>query len=201
MNSPIGTWSINANGSVGTLVINDDGAGGLGGTVFGQPIVGFFDSASGTLYFLRVMSSDLATFQVYTGTVFPKVVIPLPNNFENIVFTLAGNFENYPTSGAISQFGWFAQVTQHVKGKDKEKEKEKEHKEKDKELKEKEKEHAKELEQLPMDVPSAIAQLTQRVNLLEQRQAAGAAFIAPEERPQVGGSATQEPPAGEERGS
>ena len=149
------------------------------------------------------MSPDVSTFQVYTGTVFPKVVSSrLP--VITLVFTLAGNFENYPFSGTVSRFPWFAQATQHVKGKEKEKDKEKEkeakeHKDKEKEKEQKEKDVKEAKEQLKevetsMNLPTPISQLTQRVNLLEQQLATGTAFIKPEERPPVGGSATQEPP-------
>lgn len=184
-------------------MINNDGAGGLSGTVFGQPIVGFFNSTAGTLFFLRVMSPDVSTFQVYTGMVFPRVLTSPPPNL-TFVSTLAGSFESYPATGAVSRSGWFAQATQHVKGKEKEKEikeqkdKEKEAKDKDKEVEKDVKEQLKEVETL-MDVPVAMSQLTQRVSLLEQRLAAGAAFIRPEERPPVSGSATPEPPTIEEK--
>ena len=52
INLPSGlTWNISANGSLGTLTINVDGTGNITGTVFGQAIVGYFDSSSGALYF------------------------------------------------------------------------------------------------------------------------------------------------------
>lgn len=194
INLPSGlTWNISANGSSGTLIVNVDGAGNITGTVFGQTIVGYFDSSSGALYFLRVTSPDLSTFQVYKGKAFPQVVTSSSITQTIAALTLAGEFEEYPVTGTVSHFSWFAQESQKVKEKEKEKEG-KEHKDKDQKDKEKDqKDKEGHLEQVT-DVPLAISQLTQRMNFLEQRVATGTAFIKPEERPAVSGSPAEEQP-------
>jgi hypothetical protein len=69
MASPIGTWEINANGYRGQLVISSVGlAGTLSGTVFGDPMVGFWDGTAQKITLERRQSSA-STYpsQVYTG--------------------------------------------------------------------------------------------------------------------------------------
>jgi Cep192 domain 4 len=109
MSSPFGIWNITADGNVGPLLINDNPTGGIGGTIFGDPLVGLFNSTEGTLYFLRKKSSDETQFEVYTGRVFAPVATSNSGTKTSTTLLLAGNFEVYPTTGAVSQFGWFAQ--------------------------------------------------------------------------------------------
>jgi len=204
---PLGSWNINANGSLGTLTVTPDGMGGINGSVFGQPMVGFFDETARTVRFLRVMSPNLSTFQVYTGALFQFSTAP-----NTVTFTLAGNFEQFPPSGSVNSFSWFAQMAQKLKEKEKEAGKDnkdnkdskdrKDNNDKDKEDKEFGKDGPKEQLDLvsPMsllDVGTPLGQLIQRVNTLEQRLATGQAFIKPEERPPVGEQALQQSEAGE----
>jgi len=58
---PIGTYNLNANGSVGQLVISSSGTG-FTGTAFGNPIVGFFDETSQAfITWLATKSSSVKT--------------------------------------------------------------------------------------------------------------------------------------------
>src|SRR5262245_59315395 len=164
---PSGSWNINASGTVGTLTVAPDGMGGFNGTVFGQPLVGFFDETARTFRFLRVMSPDLSTFQVYTGVLFQCSTAP-----NTITFTLAGTFEVFPSTGAVSYFSWLANMAQKLKEKDKEASKDnKDSKDNKEHLKEKEfgKEllkPEKDLEAPPLsfpDVGTSLGQLMQRV--------------------------------------
>jgi hypothetical protein len=99
MSSPFVTWNITADGNVGPLLINDNPTGGIDGTIFGDPIVGLFNSIEGTLYFLRSKSSDETQFEVYTGRVFAPVATSNSGTKTSTTLLLAGNFEVYPTTG------------------------------------------------------------------------------------------------------
>ena len=58
---PVGDWSVNANGSHGVLHISGiDAVGNIqaGSTIYGNTIVGFYDSTSGRISFIRVMQSS-----------------------------------------------------------------------------------------------------------------------------------------------
>jgi len=67
--SVLGSWNVLANHSTGTLSITSQGTTGncqpIAGTIFGNPIVGFYCSYSGRIHFLR--NSGPTTFQDYTG--------------------------------------------------------------------------------------------------------------------------------------
>jgi hypothetical protein len=69
MPNPTGTWQINGNGFRGELVISSvDPQGNLSGTVFGDPIVGFWDETSQKIIFARSLNpADPFALQVYTG--------------------------------------------------------------------------------------------------------------------------------------
>ena len=198
---PVGTYTINANGTIGTLVIGS-ATGSFNGTVFGQPFTGFFNEAEQKLSFLRVTSTDLSTFQVYEGTLF--AFSPLANT---AIQTLAGEFRVYPTTGPVSPFQWSAQLSQKLKegkdtkdgGKDKEVNKDiKDHKDHTKENF-KDKEHGgKELEVFQgfgaSGSQSDLEQFAMRLSAVEQQLAVGQTFIAPSERPAVGTKATGNEP-------
>jgi hypothetical protein len=195
---PLGTYTINANGATGTLVIGSASGGTFNGTVFGQPLTGFFVEAEQRFNFMRVTSAELSTFEVYEGTLFS-----FSPTVSTLVQVLAGEFRAFPTPGAVTPFLWSAQLSQKLKekegkdGKDKEVDKDSKdfkdhHKEnfKDKEFG-KEKEHGgKELELAQgggvSDMRSALDQLAARLSAVEQQIAVGRSFIAPSERPAVG---------------
>jgi hypothetical protein len=190
---PVGTYTIDANGTTGTLLIGS-ATGSFNGTVFGQPFTGLFNEADQKLTFMRVTSADLSTFEVYEGTLF--AFSPSANT---AIQTLAGEFRVYPTPGPVSPFLWSAQLSQKLKegkdtkdgGKDKEVTKDiKDHKDHAKENF-KDKEHGgKELE-LPQGLnvsgtQTALDQLAMRLSAVEQQLSVGQSFIAPSERPAVG---------------
>lgn len=79
---PSGKWKMYGNEEQGELdIFSVDALGNLEGTVFGDRISGRFHTPSGTLYFLRLLStppplassdvlaSDQYVFQVYNGHV------------------------------------------------------------------------------------------------------------------------------------
>ena len=111
---PTGNWNINGNGSTGVLTITSINAQGqLTGTVYGQPLIGFWDSASNKILFMRLINtSQPATFQIYTGYLFRNPITP--QGGQNVTYTLTGYFVAFSGSGGTAQmnhFGWFAQVT------------------------------------------------------------------------------------------
>jgi len=203
---PLGTWIITSGGAPGSMTVAADGMGGFNGTVFGQPLVGFFEEATRTFTFMQVKKPDVSAFDIYKGTLFQ-----FSPSIGTVIFTLAGEGESDPAAGSPSRFSWFAQQSQKLKEKEKEANKEnkdgkdtkdrkenKENKEsKDLDDKFSLKERGKELEQLPnlaaTDVQSMMGMLTQRVSDLEQRMATGQAFITPAERPSVGDQALYVP--------
>jgi len=106
LNLPIGNWTVNANGFHGVLHIS--GVNGLGviqpgSTIFGNPIVGFYDSTSARINFIRVLAAGPTSQQVYNGYLFRDTSNPF-------LFELAGEFTAYQGSGGVAQridYGWF----------------------------------------------------------------------------------------------
>lgn len=97
-----GDWNINGNGWAGTLSIAVDGAGNINGTVYGNPIQGFWYEAAQRITFLRSPNSDPSKIQIYTGYLFRTADI----------YTLAGSFQGFAGSGGVARratFGWFSQ--------------------------------------------------------------------------------------------
>jgi hypothetical protein len=106
-------WNINANGYAGELVISSvDAQGHLSGSVFGNPLIGFWDEAAGKITFMRIINpGDPSTFQVYTGFLFtgPESVV----NEGDSHYTMAGEFEAFAGSGGTATrtvYGWYAYV-------------------------------------------------------------------------------------------
>jgi hypothetical protein len=104
---PVGDWSVNGNGSHGTLHISGiDVAGNIepGSTIYGNPIVGFYDSTSGRISFIRALGSTAIYDQVYNGYIFRD--LPNPS-----LYFLAGDFAAYKGGGGVAQrinYGWYA---------------------------------------------------------------------------------------------
>jgi hypothetical protein len=102
---PVGDWSVNANGSHGTLFISGiDVAGNIepGSTIYGNPIVGFYDSTSGRISFIR--GSTAINEQVYNGYIYKDITNP-------ILYFLAGDFAAYQGGGGVAlriNYGWYA---------------------------------------------------------------------------------------------
>jgi hypothetical protein len=199
---PVGTWSINANGNVGSLAVGATSSGTFNGTVFGQPLSGFFDETDQEFSFIRVTSPDVSTFEVYHGTLFS-----FSPTVGTVVFTLGGTFRNYPPAGAVSPFEWSAQMSQKLKEKEGKDGKDKEQSKDTKDLKDRKdnKEGGKDIEKHPKDkelelasqsaatdAGATVEQLAQRLTAVEQALAVGQAFISSSERPVVGAQATAE---------
>lgn len=201
---PVGSWTIDANGTDGTLVVGTTSSGNFSGTVFGQPFTGFFDETNQEFSFIRVMGTE-ATFpyisvaQVYEGTLFS-----FSPTTGTVVYTLAGTFRTYPPSGSDTPpYEWWAQLSQKTKEKDgKDGGKDKEASKDSKDLKDRKdaKEGSKEVEKTPKDkeheamaLPMAmeVDEISQRLSAIEQALAVGRAFISPSERPTVGAQATR----------
>jgi hypothetical protein len=65
-----GNWFIDANGFEGVLTVRTDDAGNIlpGSTVFGDPIIGFFNRVQEQIIFLRQSAPEgPSNVQVYTG--------------------------------------------------------------------------------------------------------------------------------------
>lgn len=196
---PVGTWNINANGTTGTLIVGSTTTGTFNGTVFGQPLAGFFDETEQEFSFIRVTHADVSTFEVYHGTLFS-----FSPSTSTLVYTLAGTFRTYPAAGATAPLSWSAQMSQKLKEKEGKDGKDKEQSKDNKDFKDRKdaKEGGKEVEKHPKDkeleaLPAAqpdqammLDQLATRLSALEQQVAVGQSFIAPSERPVVGAQGT-----------
>ena len=184
---PVGTWNISANGQVGTLVTASLELTGINGTLRGQPFMGFFDEAAQELRLMRVTSADVATFEVYRGTLF--LFSPATGTLVN---TLAGTFMAFPSVGAAHVLGWSAQMHVNTKNIKDTGDTKFEKDQKDfKDIKELDTLTAKGSTETPptkglTDTLPVIAQLAMRMNAVEQLLAVGRSFIAPAERPAVG---------------
>src|ERR1700733_7657266 len=209
---PVGTWTINADGSPGSLAVGGltpDGSGNsffTGTTTFGSNpadnITGFWDETGQEIAFLRLVNPSYPIFQVYAGKLFSFKKLDPRDTVTT--FTLAGDVRDYSLTNTsppiIPAPGlWCAQIVVTVNkagkdGKDKEGKDGKDGKEagKDKEghvdkipIKDKDAP----LEQAPLNPRGSISladQLALRVSALEQQIAIGRSFIAPDERPAVG---------------
>ena len=191
---PTGTWNLNANGNGSQLIIGSTATGTINGSAGGQPITGFFDEATQMFSFMRVTSSDVSKFEIYSGLLFS--FSPNPSTQVN---TLGGTFRGYPAEDG-NALPWSAQLAVKLKekegkdGKDKEATKDNKEAKDRKDTKEGGKDHEKhpkdkELESVhPSSSPQdpQLEQLAMRLNALEQQVAVGHAFIQPEERPSIG---------------
>jgi hypothetical protein len=194
---PVGTYTIHANGAAGSLVIGSTASGTFNGSVFNQPISGFFDEADQEFSFIQVTSPDLSTFNVYHGTLFT-----FSPTIGTIVQTLAGEFLSYPSTGPATPLTWFAQLSQKTKEKEGKDGKDKEQSKDTKDVKDRKdhiKENFKELEHPPQSVPmtdvqTMLMQIETRLAALEQQFAVGRSFISPSERPAVGTKASAHEP-------
>ena len=122
MANPTGTWQINANGFRGELVISSvDSQGNLSGTVFGDPIVGFWDETSQKIIFARSLNpADPSTLQVYTGFHFDanELLFPVGGTVQPPVppfpfRMLTGSFEAFAGGGGVVSrptYGWMARM-------------------------------------------------------------------------------------------
>ncbi len=112
LNDPGGPWDIDANGFSGTLKISVDVNGNLTGTVFGNPLTGFYDKASGRIMFVRIItSSEPRNNQVYTGY-FMQDAVPAPG--QAFVYHFAGSFEVFSGGGGTAKrnvYAWYATYT------------------------------------------------------------------------------------------
>ena len=70
---PVGSYKLNYEGRVGTLVLGKDASGNLTGTLSGQPIAPHWNSSDQTLTFVAKFDpSKQAGLQVFTGLFFEK---------------------------------------------------------------------------------------------------------------------------------
>jgi hypothetical protein len=104
--------TIIANGFSGEPKIDPpDASGNITGTVYGDPIIGFWDETSLRIVFMRLINAnDPSTFQLYTGyqSTNPVTVFNPPGSVTQL--TLAGTFEGFAGSRATAQrvvYGWF----------------------------------------------------------------------------------------------
>jgi hypothetical protein len=198
---PVGTWNINANSTVGALVIGTSSPGIFNGTAFGDPITGFFDEATQQFSFMLVNSPDVSSAQIYQGILFS-----FSPTVGTVVYTLAGTFRTYPPGGEVPPYEWWAQLSQKLKEKEGKDVKDKEQSKDTKDIKDRKdnKENFKEVEKHPKDKEAEFAvqsveteagrtfdQLSQRLTAVEQALAVGQAFISSSERPVVGAQATR----------
>jgi hypothetical protein len=67
---PTGTWTINANGYEGQLIISSVGPNGqLSGSIFGNLMQGFWNDVSKTITFMRISDPiNQSTIQIYRVT-------------------------------------------------------------------------------------------------------------------------------------
>jgi len=109
-------WNMNSNGRRTDLVIQqiEDGPGNLTGTVFGDPIQGFWDHGAQKITFLhRRDINNPFGYQIYTGYGFHNPIEPEAG--DNVTYTLAGYFQAFRAQGGTARrnlFGWVARLEQ-----------------------------------------------------------------------------------------
>ncbi len=99
--SVLGNWSVLANQSPGTLSITTQGTTGncrnIAGTIFGNPIVGFYCPLSGRIHFLR--NTGATTIQDYTANVSQYDGAPFHLHMGGVFASDLGGFGEYNFSG------------------------------------------------------------------------------------------------------
>jgi hypothetical protein len=107
---PVGDWNVDANGTKGILHIGAVVNGTLqGSTIFGNPIVGLYDSTAARISFIRLLGVGISQ-QVYTGYLFREPSTPFVFSF-----SLTGEFQAYSNIPAErSVFGWYATHISHI---------------------------------------------------------------------------------------
>ena len=104
---PGGNWAFNANGYPTILSFVIDSTGKVSGSVYGNPIIGFWDDIEHKILFMRMVNENPASFQIYKGYMFEIMVQP------NVcIRTLAGEFLTPAGAGGTPQrneYGWIAQ--------------------------------------------------------------------------------------------
>jgi hypothetical protein len=198
MSLPVGAWSITTDTlGAGTLIISSvDASGNIAGSTTipsSAGITGFYDAGAQTVSISNVNVADPAdAFVVFGGALFQVTTGTPPTSKETTDSVLAGTYESYPPGTAASEGRWVASISQKVKEKEKEAGTKEGKDGKDAPIKEQIKEQLPEiLPPSPADPAGMVQQLALRVGYLEQRLAAGQAFIGTEERPDVGNQAAQ----------
>lgn len=107
-----GAWQMDANGFTGTLQINGvDGSGNLNGTMFGDPIVGFYNNVSNRIVFIRGLGGSpiaIGSTQVFEGVLVGTNPLPGAPVGSQL---MSGTFIGFAPSGATVNrfnFGWAA---------------------------------------------------------------------------------------------
>jgi hypothetical protein len=99
--SVVGTWTVTANHSNGTLLITSESSVGdcrfISGDVFSNPMHGFYCPQSGRIHFLRTVSG--ATIQDYTGNL-SQALAGLPLLMTGIWDSDGGSFGEYNWSAS-----------------------------------------------------------------------------------------------------
>jgi hypothetical protein len=118
---PTGTWNFDGNGHLGQLVIESvDGQGRVSGTVYGEPIRGWWSKDDRRLSFLRISNpNDPTSIQTFTGYGWdePSEQQPSPTQFRRLEYYLAGYFETFAGGGGSAlrpSYGWRADITLDV---------------------------------------------------------------------------------------
>ncbi|MBV8523699.1 MAG: hypothetical protein JOY71_16515 [Acetobacteraceae bacterium] len=105
-NAQAGTYTIDGNGFLGSLTLQIDGQGNVTGSVYSQPIFGFYDAGSRHLIFERVISqTDLTQNQIFDGYIW--TIQNDPNCVE-----AGGTFQFFSGTGGNAVFnrqGWRAE--------------------------------------------------------------------------------------------
>jgi hypothetical protein len=109
---PTGTWSVNANGFIGTMVVTSvNGAGDVVGTFLGNPMKGFWSETAQRLMIYRAIGGTTASTPPERIQIFTAYKFPTSASFPNGSQRLAGSFEAFRGTGATpirNVFGWFA---------------------------------------------------------------------------------------------
>jgi hypothetical protein len=102
--SVLGTWSVTANHTSGTLRITTQDSTGdcrfISGEIFGNPMHGFYCPQSGRIHFLR-KNSNGATIQDYTGNL-SQVLAGSP-------LLMAGTWAS--DGGSFGEYNWSASAS------------------------------------------------------------------------------------------
>jgi hypothetical protein len=93
---PVGNWDISADGSTGTLSVSASGSG-FSGTLFGDPITGFFDETSQCFRFMLSGPGSPPHVQIYAGTLFTTVTTSevAGATYQTTTYTLGGSFDDF----------------------------------------------------------------------------------------------------------
>ena len=110
--SPLGNWTMNANGFSGTLSVTSVAARGtITGTAVGSQMKGFWSDSAGRLVFYRAINGTTTSTPPEQIQIFEGYLHPCSTSFPSGSQCIEGSFQTFAGTGATASknvLGWYA---------------------------------------------------------------------------------------------